>query len=373
MNTDCSRRTFLLGGLATGAVLMAGSGLLKPGRAEAAPAEAVMLEECVSMTPEEMAKRSAYVMAAWRYLQDSAAELKDPALRATVEAILKNPAPLLAKNDEKAIMTELKAQGLLKADAKALFPECADAAQSPQPFYTAPGSGWNSHHSYPGGLVTHTALNVASCKALYDNYVKVYGLELDRDVVLASQMLHDLHKPWVFQWQKDGSCRTEQTLAATGEHHTLSVAESLRRGLSPELCVAQACAHDHPGSEASEKTVVGWLKAAAVINGKDAATIGLLEKDGKTLPMPRRIEGFVTHLADHDWVISVPAAQWTVSALRQVAARVYGLKESDLKARPFNQFRNYVLSQKTAMQLYGAYAAKGMDGLTAEVAQVERA
>ena len=42
-----------------------------------------------------------------------------------------------------------------------------------------------------------------------------------------------------------------------------------------------------------------------------AATIGLLEKDGKTLPMPRRIEGFVTHLADHDWVISVPAAQWT--------------------------------------------------------------
>ena len=119
--------------------------------------------------------------------------------------------------------------------------------------------------------------------------------------------------------------------------------------------------------------VVDEKDAKVLINGKDAATIGLLEKDGKTLPMPRRIEGFVTHLADHDWVISVPAAQWTVSALRQVAARAYGLKESDLKARPFNQFRNYVLSQKTAMQLYGAYAAKGMDGLTAEVAQVVRA
>lgn len=373
MNTDCSRRTFLLGGLATGAVLMAGSGLLKPSRAEAAPAKAVTLEECVAMTPEEMAKGSAYVMAAWRYLEDAAAELKAPALRATVQAILKNPAPLMAKGDAKAIMAELKGQGLLKADATALFPPCADPAQSPQPFYTAPGSGWNSHHCYPGGLVTHTALNVASCKALYENYVKVYGLELDWDVVLASQMLHDLHKPWVFQWQPDGSCRTEQPLAATGEHHVLSVAESLRRGLSPDLCVAQASAHDHPGSEASEKSVVGWLKAAAIINGKDAAAIGLLEKGGKTLPMPRRIEGFVTHLADHDWVISVPAAQWTVNALREVAVRTYGMKEADLKARPFNQFRNYVLSQKTAMRLYGSYAAKGMDGLTAEVTEIVRA
>ena len=66
----------------------------------------------------------------------------------------------------------------------------------------------------------------------------MFGLKLDRDVVLASQLLHDLHKPWVFQWQADGTCRKEEPLAATGEHHVLSIAESLRRGLSPELCVA---------------------------------------------------------------------------------------------------------------------------------------
>ena len=197
--------------------------------------------------------------------------------------------------------------------------------------------------------------------------------KLDRDVVLASQLLHDLHKPWVFQWQADGTCRKEEPLAATGEHHVLSIAESLRRGLSPELCVAQACAHDHPGSAASEQLVVGWLKAAAIINGKDAVKAGLVEKDGKTLPMPRRMEGFVTHLADHDWVLSVPAAQWTVDALKQVAVRSYGIKEADLTKKPFNQFRNYVLSQKTAMQLYGAYSTKGLDGLTAEVAELVRA
>ncbi len=118
----------------------------------------------------------------------------------------------------------------------------------------------------------------------------MFGLKLDRDVVLASQLLHDLHKPWVFQWQADGTCRKEEPLAATGEHHVLSIAESLRRGLSPELCVAQACAHDHPGAAASEQLVVGWLKAAAVINGKDPFKAGLVEKNGKTLPMPRRME-----------------------------------------------------------------------------------
>ena len=140
-----------------------------------------------------------------------------------------------------------------------------------------------------------------------------------------------------------------------------------------EFGVAQACAHDHPGAAASEQLVVDWLKAAAIINGKDAVKAGLVEKDGKTLPMPRRMEGFVTHLADHDWVLSVPAAQWTVDALKQVAVRSYGIKEADLTKKPFNQFRNYVLSQKTAMQLYGAYSTKGLDGLTAEVAELVRA
>ena len=46
-----------------------------------------------------------------------------------------------------------------------------------------------------------------------------------------------------------------------------------------------------------------------------------MERTAKPLPMPRRMEGFVTHLADHDWVLSVPAAQWTVDALKQVAVR----------------------------------------------------
>ena len=313
MDMDCSRRNFVLGGLASGALLLAGNYL--PGTAHAAGTEvqALRLEECIGMSPEQMARSSARVMEAWKYIQEAAGEVADPALRTTVQALLQNPAPSVAKADAAAIMAELKANGLLPKEASAVFPPANDLARSPQPFFTAPGSGWGSHHAYPGGLVTHVALNVASCKALYENYMAIDGLKLDRDTVLVSQILHDLHKPWVFQWQKDGTCRKEEQLAATGEHHVLSVAESLKRGLSPELCIAQACAHDHPGSAKSEASVVGWLKAAAIINGTTAVKAGLLEKDVQTLPLPRRMEGFVTHLADHDWVLSVPAGNGFLS------------------------------------------------------------
>ena len=372
MDMDYSRRNFVLGGLASGALLMAGKYLPGVSHAAEIDVKAITLEECVSLTPEQMARRSARVMNAWKYIQDATTEITNAELRATVQEILDNPAPSVAQSDAVALKSELKGHKLLKDDASTVFPPCSDVSRSPQPFFTAPGSGWGSHHAYPGGLATHTALNVASCKALYDNYITVSGLKLDRDTVLVSQILHDLHKPWVFQWQKDGTCRKEEPLAGTGEHHVLSVAESLKRGLSPALCIAQACAHDHPGSASSEASVVDWLKAAAIINGTDAVQAGLVEKDGKTLPLPRRMEGFVTHLADHDWVLSVPAAQWISTVLKGVAANAYGITGADLEGRPFNQFRNYVLSQTTAMRLYGVYSANGLDALNREVAMLVR-
>ena len=102
MNADYSRRTFLLGGLATGAVLLAGKTFLHPSAAHAAT-EAVSLDACINMTPKEMADRSQYVMAAWKYLQDAAAEIGNPGLRAAVLDIMKNPAPLLAESEKHEI------------------------------------------------------------------------------------------------------------------------------------------------------------------------------------------------------------------------------------------------------------------------------
>ena len=143
----------------------------------------------------------------------------------------------------------------------------------------------------------------------------------------------------------------------------LSIAESIVRGIPSEVVAAQACAHDHPGSAKSEASVVGWLKAAAIIAGVDPVKSGLLAEDGKTLPMPRRMEGFVTHLGDHDYVLSVPVVGWLLPVMKKIAAAAYGMSEKDLSGRPFHCLRNYIFSQETAMNLYSAYVREGEDGV----------
>jgi hypothetical protein len=359
-----NRRDFLkLGAVAGAAAAVAAL----PSRAQAAPA-AISLEECTAMTPGAMADASGPVSASWQSILRSAAEIRNPGLRAKVLAVLDNPAPTVAKSigagEKKAIYKELTAKGLIKDVSEADFlPPASGTATAPQPFWSAPGSGYSSHHAYPGGLCTHTGLNTRVSMALYDGYREVYGYMLDRDTVIAAQLLHDLHKPWVFQWGVDGESRTERPLAGTGEHHPLGVAESIARNIPAEVVVAQACAHNHPRTEKDEAQVVGWLTAASIIAGVDPVRYGLLGPDGKTLPLPRRQEGFVTHLGDHDWVLTVPVNQWVLPVLEKTAVRDYKLSRNDLKAKPFKQFRNYVYSQATIMGLYEVYAARGEDEL----------
>lgn len=360
MSNVLPRREFLKLGMAASATLAAGA--LLPNLAQA-DYPRVTFAECQSMTPVQMAEASGAVSGAWNAMQDMARSIKDPRVRAVVLDLFANPAPSilagLGDAERKELHQELTAKGYTKLTLEEFLPPAKDATSAPQPFYAAPGSGYGSHHSYPGGLVTHTAVNVMVSLALYDAYRDVYDFLLDRDVLIASQLLHDLHKPWVFQWQEDKSSRTEQSLAGTGEHHSLSVAESVKRGLPAELVVAQACAHNHPRTQEDEAQVVGWLTAGAIIAGKDPVQYGLLGADGATLPLPRRQEGFITHLGDHDWVLTVPAAQWLIPVLQKIAVEQYGLSEADSKGAPFNALRNYVFSQATIMNLYQVLAQRG--------------
>ncbi|WP_147819530.1 hypothetical protein [Salidesulfovibrio onnuriiensis] len=71
------------------------------------------------------------------------------------------------------------------------------------------------------------------------------------------------------------------------------------------------------------------------------------------------------HLGDHDWVLTVPAAQWIIPEMQKIAQRDYKIGKNDMKA--FNAFRNYVFSQATVMALYETYASKGEAELTRKV------
>ena len=354
-----NRRNFLTTAAALGTFTLFGTAPIA--HAAAAPKTARSIADVLSMSPVEVAQGSDVVQTAWKMILESAKKLQSAGRRAAVRKIL--------EGDEDTIRAVLIEKGLLDAKRKKVFPEGGSAAASPQPFWSAPGSGFSSHHAYPGGLVTHTALNVLSAENLYKSYVDVNGLELSYDDAVGGEILHDLHKPWVFQWLESGECRKEETLAATGEHHVLSIAESMKRNLPATLVVAQACAHEHPASKEGEKLVVGWLEAAAVIAGRDPVASGYLAPDRKTIPLPRRMEGWVVHLADHDWVISSSACKWSVTALETLVREVYGVKD----AKTFNAVRNYVLANLTAMRLYGILSSRGRKAFADEVARVLKA
>ena len=369
MEFSLDRRRVLALGVAAGAVLAADA--LLPGQAMAKPVQ-VTLEHCLSLSPAQMAGKSPHVAHAWDSLKKTVSTVKDSGMRSKTMAILENPAPtMLVRMDAKVrgeVFQELVAKGHLQdATAEAFLPPAKDPTRAPQSFLSTPGSGYQSHHSYPGGVVTHTAANLAISLAIFETYRNVYGFALDRDVVIVSQALHDLHKPWVFQWNANGESRTEKPLAGTGEHHVLSVAESIVRGLPASAVVAQACAHTHPGTEKDEAEVVGWLSAASIIAGIDPVRAGLLEQGGKSLPIPRRMEGFVTHLGDHDFVLTVPSAKWIISALGDIARKHYKMSDEDLKGAKFNALRNYVFSQATVESLYSIYSGKGPDSLASAV------
>ena len=379
MSVSISRRRLLGSSSAALAAAAAPFGALLSSPAAAAVTEATKssfehpltqrtVAEMLAMSPVDMARESRLVSAAFRVLVDAAEHLRDEAVRNTVLAILNDPVPTVADTDEDKVLAALKAEGLIDANRAELFPTVTQKGRAEQP-WSAPGSGYASHHAYPGGLATHCALNVLSAVRLLENYDSVFDCDLDYDAAVGGELLHDLHKPWVFAWQADGSSRVEKPLAKTGEHHVLSLAESMKRGLPARVVAAQAAAHDHPGTPAGEALVVGWIRAAALIAGVDPVERGFLAADGKTLPLPRRSEGFVVHLADHDFVLSGPACQWSLPALKKLAASTYGLTSD----KNFNSFRNYVFANLSAMRVWALLSSSGEAALAADVARILKA
>jgi hypothetical protein len=117
---------------------------------------------------------------------------------------------------------------------------------------------------------------------------------LSQDVMIAAPIWHDWAKPMVFQWNSDGSEFLELSFGGngttdnygstgnskTGDHHLISVAEAMKRGLPPDLVIAQASAHSHTTSD-NEYKVVNWLHAAAIIAQIDPVAQGYLTLDAQ--------------------------------------------------------------------------------------------
>lgn len=384
----------------------------------------------------QIARQSQLVKVAVEFLQGQARSLRDPKLRQETLDAISNPSTCVrhragltdAAKDQ--IIQSLVLEGLLVRSDDTRFPgglvagifpplldEGTDCPRLPQPFFAAPGSRFHGHHSYPGGLPIHEVNNEVANIHLDEQYQAVYGFETghgapriklrtagnaprsdrigtDPDLIIGPPIWHDWAKSIVFQWNADGSEFQELSFGGkgdrdnfgqpgdsrTGAHHIIGIAEAMKRGLSPEFVITQACAHSAPAS-GNEYQVVNWLRAASIIAQIDPVRSGYLTRDSKgdfRLPPVRKlgqvdflamsppqtnfiVEYQLHNLSDADFTFSEPALTMAETLLAQLAPE-FGYDMSDITSYNLH-YRNPVLSSLTAERLQIIYVSQGLTGI----------
>ena len=366
----------------------------------------------------EIAAASPRVQEAHEFLVRQARTIKNRALREATLDLLQNRNFCVTSRigvdaaTKAALLDALTAAGFLNPADDAsfpgglvtgVFPPLLDAASNcphlPMGFDAAPGSSFASHHGYPGGLPIHEANNLRAGLGLVDGYRRNYrAVEadeehghddedpgwlrspffIDQDVIIAAPIWHDWAKTVVFQWFADGTEFKELNIggtpanqSATGGHHIISIAESIKRALPPVFVIAQASAHSNP-TLGNEFKVVAWIRAAGILAQVDPVAGGYLVKDAQGAfhlpPLRKLADGFdlagsgrtnllaeytIHNLSDGDFTFSIPAAD-DASALIAKLAPGYGFNPTD--ANYNTHFRNPVfagVSQERILILYG--------------------
>jgi len=102
-------------------------------------------------------------------------------------------------------------------------------------------AGLSHHHSYPGGYIEHVVATAEIALTLCDIVEKIYRSKVNRDLVLAGVVLHDIFKPLTYMEKENGTFGVSP-LAERMDHLTLIVSEMVRRGLPLHL-IHIVCAH----------------------------------------------------------------------------------------------------------------------------------
>jgi 7,8-dihydroneopterin 2',3'-cyclic phosphate phosphodiesterase len=108
-------------------------------------------------------------------------------------------------------------------------------------FFESPAAP-KKHHAYPGGLLDHTLGVTLIAEKLVEVYRHVYGVEVDRDTVVAAALLHDVFK--YYQYEHDpltGGYRPRSDWYLS--HEFAMVAELSVRGAPDKLIRAVAETH----------------------------------------------------------------------------------------------------------------------------------
>jgi putative nucleotidyltransferase with HDIG domain len=107
-------------------------------------------------------------------------------------------------------------------------------------------AGLSHHHSYPGGYLEHVASSVEVALTLCNSVEKIYRGKVNRDLVIAGVLLHDLFKPNTYVVNENGSYSTS-SLADYMDHLSIAVSELVRRGFPLEVIHIVSAHHGEYG------------------------------------------------------------------------------------------------------------------------------
>jgi len=181
-------------------------------------------------------------------------------------------------------------------------------------------AGMSHHHSYPGGFVEHVVATTEIALNLCDVIKRIYHGKVDKNLVLAGVILHDIFKPLTYE-EKEGAY-VSTPLAERIDHLTLIVSELVRRGFSLDL-IHIVCAH----------------------HGGDAGPI-----------WPRTVEALVCHLAD------ITDSRLNGEVLR--AARYLSREATGEELQPANS--------KEAFEIVNSKVAEGWEGVQKTVEKIRQ-
>ena len=89
-------------------------------------------------------------------------------------------------------------------------------------------AGLSHHHCYPGGYIEHVVSTTNLAIAMCNSVEKVYHGKVNRDLVIAGVLLHDIFKPATYAVNENGSYSSTR-LADYMDHLSLVISELVRR------------------------------------------------------------------------------------------------------------------------------------------------
>jgi hypothetical protein len=179
------------------------------------------------------------------------------------------------------------------------------------PFWVAPGSG--AHHRHFGGLAVHTLQNLEYAAAWADVY-NSRGISIDRDLLLATIIIHDTMKRFIYKFDQDFNfIKVEDPFIAKHEdHHSWVLRELTARAVDRELLLSVAAIHG-----IDDVTLDQGVKGVAVVNHHlRIGNTGLEYTLDDVRP-----EHVIAFLSDSDWHWSGQAQRKTEVLAKQLASR----------------------------------------------------